>query len=570
MISTPPAGPTSSVGRPQRQQSIIRVALADGTSRDIDPNATVGSVLPERVGEARVVAAVYEDRLVSLRSSLPTDGRLTAVLAGTLEGERVLRRSLGLVALQALHELWPTVRASLGPSMGFGQAVLATPPLDASCAAPLFAAINAIIAARRPFDETWWTVEEARRQLARQGDDEALPLLDFWRQPSVRLVACGDRLVLGLGPFLPDAGGVGRFSVGQHEGRLFLLYRDEATPQPMRTMQMLAVSAPSKRATDMVDAHARWLAGMGIDGVGALDSACVHGDVGELIDVDEGFHERRVADIATEIAARGPSLRAILVAGPSASGKTTFIRRLKTQLHVLGIGTLGVSLDDYYLDHDRTPNDELGQPDYEAFEALDRALLHRQLDALLAGHPVRGARFDFETKRSHPTAGEARALPPGHILLVEGLHGLHPALFGGIVPESGLFRVFVNPSTSLAFDALSRVNPSDVRLLRRLVRDRRSRGIAASDNLSRWASVRRGEKRHVFPHLSQADAVFDSSLVYEPCVLKVFAERYLLEVPRADPHVVTARRLLELLDRFVAIYPERVPPTSLLREFIGG
>ncbi len=349
-----------------------------------------------------------------------------------------------------------------------------------------------------------------------------------------------------------------------------MLYRDERTQKPLRTMQMLAVSAPSKRATDMVDAHARWLGEMGIDGVGALDAACVRGDVAELIEVDEGFHERRVADIATEIAARGPHLRAILVAGPSASGKTTFIRRLKTQLRVLGIGTLGVSLDDYYLDHDRTPNDDLGQPDYEAFEALDRGLLHEQLGAFLAGRVVRGARFDFETKRSRPDGGAEQRLVPGQLLLVEGLHGLHPALFGGVLPESAVFRVFVNPSTSLAFDALSRVNPSDVRLLRRIVRDRRIRGIAAADNLARWASVRRGEKRHIFPHLAQADAVFDSSLVYEPCVLKVFAERYLLEVPRADPHVVTARRLLELLDRFVAIYPERVPPTSLLREFVGG
>lgn len=570
MSFSPPVEPASSVRRPQVHQSVIRVALSDGTSRDVDAASTVGSLLPARVGDARVVAGVYEDRLVSLRSTLPTDGRLAPVLSETMEGERVLRRSLGLLALQAIHELWPNVQASLGPSLGFGQPILTSPPLDAGSAPAIFSAMAHMVAARRPFDESSWTVEEARRQLSRQGDDAALPLLDYWRQPSVRLVGCGDRLVIGLGPFLPDTGGVESFSVGQHDGGLFLLYRDERTQKPLRTMQMLAVSAPSKRATDMVDAHARWLGEMGIDGVGALDAACVRGDVAELIEVDEGFHERRVADIATEIAARGPNLRAILVAGPSASGKTTFIRRLKTQLRVLGIGTLGVSLDDYYLDHDRTPNDERGQPDYEAFEALDRPLMQQQLGAFLEGRVVRGARFDFETKRSRPTAGEEQRLVPGQLLLVEGLHGLHPALFGGLLPESAVFRIFVNPSTSLAFDALSRVNPSDVRLLRRIVRDRRIRGIAAADNLSRWASVRRGEKRHIFPHLAQADAVFDSSLVYEPCVLKVFAERYLLEVPRADPHVVTARRLLELLDRFVAIYPDRVPPTSLLREFVGG
>jgi uridine kinase len=320
----------------------------------------------------------------------------------------------------------------------------------------------------------------------------------------------------------------------------------------------------------MVDAHTRWLARMGIDGVGALDAVCVHGDMNELIEVSEGFHERRIADIATEIAARGADLRAILVAGPSSSGKTTFIRRLKTQLHVLGIGTRGVSLDDYYLDHALTPRDEHGEPDFEAFEALDLPLLRRQLEALVMGKSIRLARYDFARRVSEPEGGPELSVAPGTLLLIEGLHGLHPALFSGLMAESAVFRVFVNPTTSLSFDALTRVNPSDVRLLRRIVRDRRARSIDAADNLSRWASVRRGEKRHIFPHLSQADAVFDSSLVYEPCVLKVFAERYLLEVPRGNPHLVTARRLLDLLDRFVAIYPERVPPTSLLREFVGG
>jgi uridine kinase len=553
--------------------TVIRVSLPDGTSRDVVANTLVRDLLPASVGPARVVAGLYENRLVSLATTLPTDGRLTPVLAGTLEGERVLRRSLGLLALEAITLLWPTVHASLGASMGFGQPILTTPPLDGSCAAPLFATMSRLAQERHPFAETSWTVEEARRQLSRQGDDVALPLLDFWRHSSVPLVSCGTHYALGLGPFLPDTGDVGRFSVGEHDGLLFLLYRDgegeEITQKPLRTRQMLAVSAPSKRATDMVDAHARWLGQMGIDGVGALNSACVHGDVRELIEIDEGFHERRVADIATEIAARGRGLRAVLVAGPSASGKTTFIRRLKTQLRVLGLSTLGVSLDDYYLDHDHCPLDENGTPDFEAYEALDRQVLHQQLDGLLAGRPVEMARYDFANRRSEPSGGPTQTLGVGQLLLIEGLHGLHPLLFAGLLPESAVFRIFVNPSTSLSFDALSRFNPSDLRLLRRIVRDRRSRAIPAADNLSRWASVRRGEKRHIFPHLGQADAVFDSSLVYEPGVLKVYAERYLLEVPRTDPHVATARRLLELLDRFVAIYPERVPPTSLLREFLG-
>ena len=230
---------------------------------------------------------------------------------------------------------------------------------------------------------------------------------------------------------------------------------------------------------------------------------------------------------------------------------------------------LALSPDDYYVDREDTPKDDKGEYDYEAFEALRTDLLADHFRRLLSGETVKTAHYDFSTGTSHPTGGPDIHLGPKDILMLEGIHGLNPRLLDGI-PEQSAFRIFACPLAQLPFDRLTRVHASDVRLLRRIVRDRHSRGYTAAANILRWTSVRDGERKHIFPFQHHADEVFDSSLIYELSVLKVFAERYLLEVPQSHPAYTTAFRLLALLDRFVTIYPDHVPPTSILREFIGG
>jgi uridine kinase len=320
----------------------------------------------------------------------------------------------------------------------------------------------------------------------------------------------------------------------------------------------------------MVADHAAWLGAMGVASVGAFNDLCVSGQVSQLIRVAEGFHEKRIGRIADDIARARDRLRTIAIAGPTSSGKTTFIKRLTVQLQVAGLRPVGISLDDYYVDRERTPRDDRGEHDYEALEALDLALLQDHVRRLLAGEEVRTSRFDFRTGRSDPEGGPAIRLTRGDVLLLEGIHGLNPALLGAIPRPGELYRVFIHPATTLPFDRLHRVSATDLRILRRIVRDRHARGRSAADNIARWPSVQEGERRHIFPFQAEADAVFDSSLVYEPAVLKVYAERYLLEVPADHPAYGTAWRLRTLIDRFVAIYPDHVPPTSIIREFIGG
>jgi uridine kinase len=258
------------------------------------------------------------------------------------------------------------------------------------------------------------------------------------------------------------------------------------------------------------------------------------------------------------------------IAGPSSSGKTTFIKRLSVQLEVNGVHPKSISLDDYYVDRTRTPKDENGEWDFEALEALDLPLFQSHLARLAKGELVKTPRFDFKLGKSIPEGGPELVLGPNDVLLIEGIHGLNPALYGDAVKRDSMLLIFIHPQSLLPLDRLTTTAAADLRLVRRIVRDRHQRNYKASENIARWASVRRGEMKHIFPWYPQADIVFDTGLVYELGVLKVYAERYLLEVAHDDPAYGTAYRLRRLVDAFVAIYPDQVPPTSICREFIGG
>jgi uridine kinase len=413
-----------------------------------------------------------------------------------------------------------------------------------------------------------WPTDEALRYYQEHGWADAVKLLRTRRLATIRLVSCGELYALSPGPLLASTGRLRGFRLEADGEGLWLALgeRDPRLLDPPATP-----AAPSHpRDQRMALEHRRWLSAMGITSVGAFAESCISGQVSQLIRVAEGFHEKEIGLIADRVAAAKDRIRVICVAGPSSSGKTTFIKRLTVQLQIDGVNPVGIGLDNYYVDREKTPRDERGEWDFEALEALDLPLLRGQLGRLLGGGEVRTARYDFLTGRSLPEGGPTIRLAPGDVLMLEGIHGLNPALLGPILREGELFRVFIHPATTLPFDRLSRVSATDLRLLRRIVRDRHQRGYSAAENILRWPSVQDGERRHIFPYQDQADAVFDSALSYEPAVLKVYAERYLLEVQPEHPAYPTAIRLRHLIDRFVSIYPEQVPPTSLIREFIGG
>jgi len=561
-------------GRSLPRASTVRVRVL-GDDLQVPTGTRLRDLLPAQHEGALVVAGLLGDRPVSLQTPVFTDTSVAPLTMAHWEGRQIYAHSVGLLLLEAALAEAPHLRVRLGPSRGTIQVVQVDGPAPDDLAGRLQAAMAGRAASDAPYRLEYWATDEAIDWFQRRGWAEAVKLLRMRRQATVRLATCGECYALSMGPLLPSTGLVEGFTLAPHPEGLALglgprdpRWRRNGGGPPVPT------AAPRDRTAeaggDMVAEHQRWLGAMGIDSVGALSEACIDGRVTQLIRVAEGFHEKRISRIADQIAAARDRIRIIAVAGPSSSGKTTFIQRLSVQLQIDGVNPVALSLDDYYVDRERTPRDERGDWDFEALEAIDLALLQEHVGRLLAGEPVRTPRYDFRAGVSRREGGKELQLRPGDALLLEGIHGLNPRLLDAIPGPGQLFRIFIHPATSLPFDRLTRVSTTDLRLLRRIVRDRHQRGYKAAENIARWPSVQAGEREHIYPFQDEADAVFDSSLIYEPAVLKIYAERYLLEVPPDHAAYPTAHRLRYLVDRFVSIHPEHVPPTSLLREFIGG
>ncbi|MBI3073902.1 MAG: cyclic nucleotide-binding domain-containing protein [Deltaproteobacteria bacterium] len=562
--------------RSMPRRTDLEVHEAWGTT-NVKTGTPIGKLLPASIDGVPVVAGLLDQKAVSLGTPLTSDATISALTLSHWEGRRIYQASVGLVLLEAANRVAPNADVRLGPSAGLSQQVfvsgLATQSL-ADFAGQLTGNLNEIIAEGVEFRTEWWTVEEATAHFVERGWTDAAKLLQSWRGATVPLSSCGAVYVLAAGPLLRSTKSIEKFTIVPRQKDLLLLMGGEdALVDHAKQQKAAATNGAASSPFDeiaMVRAHARWLEARGVDGVGSFNELCVSGRVAEIIRVGEGFHEKRFAQIADDIASGIDSVRVVCIAGPSSSGKTTFIKRLTVQLEINGISPCSISLDDYYVDRDKTVRDELGEYDFEALEALDLNLLHNHLRRIMADEAVKTARYDFRAGKSHAAAGPEIRLGARNILMLEGIHGLNPRLIGEGAGKAAVYRVFVNPMTALPFDRLSRVNVSDVRLLRRIVRDRHGRGHNAADTISRWPSVRTGERKHIYPYMGLADAIFDSSLSYEIAVLKVFAERYLLEVPRTSDAYMTAFRLRQLINHFVTIYPDHVPPTSILREFIGG
>ena len=553
---------------PRAQEITVRVGDEE---RRVRTGTRLLELLPGEIDGALVVAGLLRQKPVSLATSIFTDTAVEPLTVRHWEGRQIYAHSVGLLLLEAAAQAAPGVRVRMGPSRGTRQVVNvegdgAGDP--ARLAADIARGMERIAATDAPFRLEFWATDEAAGWFRDRGWEDAARLLRTRRQATVRLVSCGELYALSMGPLLPSTGRIHGFRLfpGDEGLALELGKADPRNGRPGRR----AEPRPRPRHGDMPGEHERWLAAMGVTSVGAFNDLCITGQVSQLIRVAEGFHEKRIGQIADAVAAARDHIRIISIAGPSSSGKTTFIRRLTVQLQIDGVQPVGISLDNYYVDREKTPRAESGDWDFEALEALDLPLLQEHVRRLLEGEAVRTARYDFLTGKSQPEGGPVIQLRRGDVLMLEGIHGLNPGLLGGIPRPGELFRIFVHPATTLPFDRLTRVSATDLRLLRRIVRDRHQRGYSAAENIVRWPSVQEGEREHIFPYQDEADAVFDAALIYEPAVLKVFAERYLLEVPQSHPAFPTAHRLRYLVDRFVSIYPDHVPPTSLIREFIGG
>ena len=543
------------------RQATVKIRQENKQIVEVKTGTQISEILPEKIGHSIVVAALVDRKVTSLDTQLFSDVDLEPLTADHWEGERVLRHSLALLLMEAGSAFLPPLSLKMGFAIGAAQWVhvkIASDISMQSIADELTKRMQALIQNHADFRQEWWNIDEAVSYFTRHGSPETVQLLKTAHTFTVPLYTCGKFFALYNGPLVPHAGLIGDFKILSSDHHLILLSGKNAQ-MPNGFAQFAQLSEES----------GHWLQSFELTSLGGLNRACVDGRVREVIRVAEGYHEKRLAQIADTIVSRG-KIKIICVAGPSSSGKTTFIRRLSIQLRINGVIPEGISLDDYYLDRSQIPLDANGEKDFEGIHSLNLDLLEQHLRALVRGEEVATARYDFRTGLCDPAGGRTISLTGSKILLLEGIHGLNPALLKHVVAPEHAFRIFIQPLLTLPIDAVSHINPSDLRLIRRIVRDRRQRGFATSDNIQRWANVRSGEHAYIFPYVSSADAVFDTSLIYELSVLKVYADRYLLEVPGDHAAYATAFRLRQLLDQFVAISPDDVPSTSILREFIGA
>ena len=324
---------------------------------------------------------------------------------------------------------------------------------------------------------------------------------------------------------------------------------------------------PHEKLFRVMEESTRWSDIQGLSTVGSLNDRVTKGDVQQMILVQEALQEQKIAEIAGQIKAR-PSVKFVLIAGPSSSGKTTFSRRLSVQLRAAGLIPHAISVDNYFVDREHTPVDENGEYDFESIKAIDIDAFNDDLNRMLAGEAVQMPTFNFKTGYREYN-GDSITMGESDILVIEGIHCLNDELTRKL-PAENKFKIYISALTSISIDEHNRIPTTDGRLIRRMVRDFRTRGVDAAETIARWPSVRRGEEQNIFPYQEQADAMFNSALIYELAVLKVQVEALLFRVERSAPEYLEAKRLLKFLDYFVGIGAEMVPTNSILREFVGG
>ncbi len=548
-----------------------------GRLRRVAPATEVIDLLPHGPGRGvdAPLAAIYNSRLVSLSYPLRSGGSVRWVTLEDRAGWDVYRRSASLMLYEAARRIFGDLRLVLHQthSDALYYQVMQNGGPDGPSPLPDFgrqrckaleAAMRGIRDEGLPFLVRQISVDEARDLLRAQGNDDKLHLLRTHWETSVRVVSCGGFTDLFHNPVAYDTGAIRSFRITPYDSGFLLRV-------PVRGSDR--VRGRVRVCRKLFETHAesrRWSRLLGVENLGQLNALSVGGTIQEIIQVAEGVHEKNIVSIAEKIASRRGRVRLVTIAGPSSSGKTTFVKRLGVQLRVNGIKPLALSVDNFFLARTRTPRDAQGRLDFECLEALDLPLFNRVLSSLMTKGEARVPRYDFHAGEPTPAdTWELFTVEPNQVVLVEGIHGLNPALTRAVSARAK-FKIYISALTQLALYEHNRIFTSDTRLIRRIVRDRRYRGYSAAETLSRWPLVRRGEMRHIFPFQGQADVMFNSALVYEHAVLRGFAERFLLEVDERDDAFTEAYRLLGFLHKIVPILPDDVPHNSLLREFIGG
>ncbi len=485
----------------------------------------------------------------------------------TASGMRTYVRSLCFVLYKAVEELYPqgSIMLEHPVSKGYYCRMNLDRPIGLDDVQRIKQRMKEIIAEDIPFKRYECHTEEVVELFRQKGMMDKVKLLETSGNLYSYYYTLGDTVDYYYGSLLPSTGYIHLFGLEKYYDGLLLQVPNRQQPDELEEM------IKQEKMLDVFKEHRRWNQILGVGNVGDFNETCNQGHATQLINVSEALQEKRISQIADEIYHRkeqGQPLKLILISGPSSSGKTTFSKRLSVQLMANGIRPYPVSLDDYFVNREQTPRDANGEYDYESLYALDLVFFNQQLQSLLNGEEVELPRFNFTTGKRE-MSGIRLKIDENMILILEGIHALNPELTAHLPAESK-FKIYVSALTTILLDNHNYIPTTDNRLLRRIIRDFKYRGYSAEETISRWPSVRAGEDKWIFPYQENADVMFNSALLFELAVIKDYAEPILRKVPNNRPEYSEAYRLRKFLEYFVPLQDKELPPTSLLREFLGG
>ena len=508
-----------------------------------------------------IAAAYVNGSIVSLREKLEGNAEIKTIRTISPEGKRIYRKSLCFLLCYASALIAPDRTLIIGHSLGDGFFFRYRDGHKPDTE-KLRKAMEDAVRDNLPIDLVTLTAEEALKYSEDRHLEETKKLLLTENGSEYRFARLGTCYEMYYEPMLPSAGYIGLWELMDYEGGLLLRYPQSRSPfqiMPFADNPLLfSVFSENKRISSV----------LGIESLGDLNMKIADGSITETIRLSESLQRQRIVSIARAIKEKG-TVKAVFIAGPSSSGKTTSSMKLTDELRLLGYDPIRLSLDDYYLSEEDIPLDENGEKDFDVLHSLDIPLFRSQLTDLAEGREIHPAVHSFREKKT-VLSDETLKMEENSILIIEGIHGLNPALIADF-PEEMVFRVYISALTQVNLDTRSRISTTDNRILRRMVRDARTRGITASETLRRWPQVERGEKNNIFPFQNNADVMINSALEYELPVIATYAIPLLKSVKKEDgePYAV-ARRLLEFLSIVYPLPSDIVPPDSTLREFIGG
>lgn len=544
----------------------VKVVLKNGESLFVKKGTSLQEIADQVQNSYPypIMLAKIDNRFKELASTIEHDMiNLEFIHLGEKDGMRVYQRSATFLLIAAAKRLMPACHILVNHHIGGGYFCEFS---NISCCTKenieaIEKVMHKIVAENLPIEKDIVSVDEALEIFDKEDMQDKKKLFKYRRTSTVNIYSLDGIKNYFYGYMTTTTKAIQLFELIPYAHGFILQFPDEKNPN------VIAPFVPHPKLSSIFRESEKWARILGVDTVGALNDMIAAGKTDELIKVSEALHEKKMAQIADQIAER-KNVKLVMIAGPSSSGKTTTAKRLCIQLKVNGIKPHVISIDDYFVNRENTPKDEYGEYDFEALEAIDIELFNKHMNALIKGEEVEIPSFNF-VKGEREYKGHKISLKEDEVLVIEGIHGLNEKLSYAI-PRENKFKIYVSCLTQLNIDEHNRIPTTDTRLIRRMIRDNQYRGIDPEKTLAIWGSVRRGENKNIFPFQEQADVILNTVLIYELAALKSMVEPLLFRISRQSPYYTEAKRILKFLEYFLAMDTAAIPSNSLIREFVGG